>query len=167
MATIRVSETLGYCMGGGFQSYAPAPLEVGCQPGFIPPGCKGSVGFTLAVGANVTVNPFQVTRVIAIIDTGSAATATITDLQVDSQGLFPRLLTAPSAPGLGLVANLTPALYDAGGNPLPPMPNINNVHPLIIFMAVAVVHAFRVYLGNPANMGEPLSGDDAGSAQKQ
>jgi hypothetical protein len=154
-------------MGGGFQSYAPAPLEYGCQAGFIPPGCKGTVGVRLAVGANVIIDPFQVLRVIAIIDAGSAATASITDLVVDGQPLFPRTATAPTDPGLGLLVNLTPALYDAGGNPLPPMPNINNTHPLTIVSAVAVVHAYRVYLGNPANAGEPLGDNDAGSAQKQ
>lgn len=154
-------------MGGGFRSYAPAPLEKGCQPGFIPPGCKGTVGIRIAVGAVVTINPFQVVRVIAIIDTGAAATATITDLAVDGQPLFPRLLTAPTDPGLGLVSTLTPGLYDAGGNPLPPMPNINNVHPLLITTAVAVVHAFRVYLGNPAHGGKTLPDSAAGALRSE
>ncbi len=147
-----VNDTLGQCMGGGFRSYAPPPLPAGCQPGFIPPGCKGSIGVRLAASAATTIDPFQVTRIIAIMDTGSAATATITNITVDGQGLFPTTATAATDPGLGLITTLTPGLYEAGGNPLPPMPNINNTHPAIITSGGgAVVVAYRVYLGNPAN----------------
>lgn len=154
-----VNDNLGECMGGGFRSYAPPPLAAGCAPGYIPPGCKGSIGVRLAASAVTTVNPFQVTRVIAIMDTGSAATATITNLQVDGQSLFPPLETASTDPGLGLISTLTPALYEAGGNPLPPMPNIDNTHPINITSGGgAVVVAYRVYLGNPAGrIGEDLA----------
>lgn len=163
----RFTNTLGQCMGGGFRSYAPAALERGCQAGFIPPGCKGSIGVRLAAAAITTIDPFQVTRIIAIMDTGSAATAVISQITVDGQPLFPTLATVSTDPGLGLISTLTPALYEAGGNPLPPMPNINNTHPALITSAVgAIVIAYRVYLGNPAADDVFLDDKDAGAVGK-
>lgn len=154
-------------MGGGFRSYAPPALAQGCQPGFIPPGCKGSIGVRLAAAAVTVINPFQVTRIIAIMDTGSAAAGVINQITVDGQPLFPTLATVSTDPGLGLISTLTPGLYEAGGNPLPPMPNINNTHPATITSAAgAIVIAYRVYLGNPAMDGVVLGDDDAGSVGK-
>ena len=165
---MAVTDTLGMCMGGSFRSYAPPALEKGCQPGFVPPGCKGSFGVRLAASAITVFDPFQVVRVIAIYDTGSAATATITDLSVDQQPLFPRAATVSTDPGLGLVPQLTPALYESGGNPLPPMPNINNTHPLLITSGGgAVVVAYRIYIGNPAVIDQLYGDDDAGLLKAQ
>lgn len=147
------------CFGpGGYQSYAPAMIPDGCQPGFIPPGCKAVRRFTATIGAVgtvlVRVDPFQPLKVGALVTIGVASDILLTDWTVDEQSLFPRVQNDGSATfvaGLGDIDALSAELYRSGLNPLPPQPAIDNNNPAIItFTSVAGgVLDMYIYFVNP------------------
>lgn len=147
------------CFGpGGYQSYAPAMIPDGCQPGFIPPGCKAVRRVTATLGAVgtllVRVDPFQPLKIGAIVVIGAASDIILADMAVDDQSLFPRVENDGSAAfvvGLGDIDFLDAELYRSGLNPLPPQPAIDNKNPEIItFTSVAGgVLDILIYFVNP------------------
>lgn len=136
MAMMTGLEAQVCLLPGGFQSYAPAFDTDGCQPGFIAANCKAArrIFRTIQIGATelIRVDPFQPLKVGAIVDINSGPAISISDMLVDAQSLFPRVLDEAGdfVVGLGFVQDLTPELYRSGLNPLPPQPAIDKTDPM-------------------------------------
>lgn len=158
----------GHCpdRGSGFQSQArPASLG-GCAPGTVPPMCDTTIriqGAKAVAGLeSIEIGPYQSLQLLAIVDLAATPGVTLDDLLINEQSVFSKFKadvgTAFFVAGLGDLANLTPALYDAGLNPIPPTPlsDQNNQTRFVLNGALAAVFDFLVYWGNPAGAGHTM-----------
>jgi hypothetical protein len=166
----------GHCpdRGEGFQSQARPASIGGCAPGTVPPMCDTARRITGAKAGpgleTIELGPYQSLQLLAIVDLAATPGVTVDELLTDGESTFSKFKVdqgqAFVVDGLGDLSNLTPALYNAGLNPIPPTPLNDALNQLSIVLNSAVggePFDFLVFFGNPAHRGHMMQKGSAGN----